>query len=127
MQINNTAEPLIKARQSTKEWLSLHPTALKATLIVNHLLRTIPIYCMMALLPFSLPINFALCAAGSLFYTLTIEGNCIYKFTLPSLFGAAAWRLAPISLIPLTLWTAYIIHTSIQDVQNTSCCCLISR
>ena len=65
------------ARQLAKEWLKFHPAALTATLVFNHILRTAPMCALMIALPFSPMANAVLCTGGSLFYTITIEGNCI--------------------------------------------------
>ena len=102
---------------------------------------------LMRALPCSLAANAALCASGSLFYALTVEGNCIYKFTLPSLFGAAAWMVGKEALfalisgvasasigafaaallltVPLAAWGTYVWITTGSDVEKTrtSCCC----
>jgi hypothetical protein len=143
-----TAFPtLTETRQAVKDWLKFHPVALKVVLIANHFLRTAPMFFLMASLPFSFAVNAALCAAGSLFYTLTIEGNCIYKFTLPSLFGGCAWMAAQTSLssavsgaafasikafaaasalaLPIAAWSVYVLHSAAQDAEATRAtrCC----
>ena len=61
-----------------------HPNVYKAALLVNHIFRALAMASFCAALPFSAPINIGICFAGSLFYRLTVETNCAYKFALPS-------------------------------------------
>jgi hypothetical protein len=55
----------------------------------------------MMFLPFVPAINLAICLGASLFYRLTVENNCAYKFALPAFAGGAAILLAKAALVPL--------------------------
>ena len=94
----------------------------------------------MLALPFSAPVNLALCFSASLFYRLTVEGNCAYKFALPSFAGALTFPFARTafadmiskaafhsmntfavtlcSLLPFTAYLTYIVLTVNYDVDK---------
>ncbi len=123
------------------EFFAYHPKLFKVALIVNHLFRAAAMVAFMMIFP--LPISFGICAAGSVFYRLTVESNCAYKFALPALVGAiafmvgktalvsiisgvafasiAAFATALVALIPLAIYAAYVILTVSYDVDNRPC------
>ena len=91
-------------------------------------------------LPLSALASAGICFAGSLFYRLTVETNCAYKFALPAFAGSIAFpialpglfnlingiafvslghagRYSPL-LIPLAAYLAYIVLTVSYDVDN---------
>ncbi len=92
------------------------------------------------MLPFSVPVNLGICFAGSLFYRLTVETNCAYKFALPAFAGSIAFPmgmtaltslvtgvafasmyafgLAVLTLVPLAAYVTYIVLTVSYDVDN---------
>ena len=120
-----------------------NPTVFKIALIANHFFRTISMIAFMLVMPYSMPANIACCFIGSLFYRLTVEKNCAYKFALPAFGGAIAYLTgkkaleslissvafeslnafgaACFELVPLMAYTAYVVLTVDYDVDN-SCC-----
>ncbi len=131
---------LQKPTQQIKEYLTEHPNLYKAALLANHLFRALAMTAFAACLPFSIPINLAICFAGSLFYRLTVETNCAFKFALPAFAGSiaipialgaitslvsgiafasiGAFALACLSLIPLTAYLTYIAITVSNEVDE---------
>jgi hypothetical protein len=117
------------------------PAAYKIALIINHLFRAAMMVGIMFIPQIPLAASMSICFVGSLFYRLTVERNCAYKFALPAFFGAAAFMLAlPAiigmingtafatigsgfqafgSLVPLALYGAYIILTVNYEVNKT--------
>lgn len=136
----NSVNSLEKATETVKDYLSRHPTFYKITLIVNHIFRAISMRFFMLALPFSAPASLALCFGVSLFYRLTVEGNCAYKFALPAFLGAFslpfaqtayaaiiknvafsslnAFAVTFCSLLPLASYIAYIGLTVNYDVDQ---------
>jgi hypothetical protein len=133
---------LKKPTETIKEYLNNHPTLYKIALLVNHIFRASAMAFFMLALPFSFPVNLALCFSASLFYRLTVEGNCSYKFALPAFAGAVAMPFAQAAisqaasiatiglLLPLTAYVVYIVLTVNYDVDQScqaftpkkSCC-----
>lgn len=137
---------LKKPTDRIAEYFAEHPKVFKVALIVNHIFRAAAMVALMMILPFSLPVNILVCAAGSLFYRLTVESNCAFKFALPALAGAAAFMIAKtalasiisgvafatlgafaiafVALIPLAVYVAYVILTVSYDVDHKlpPCC-----
>lgn len=131
---------LQKPTEQISAFFQENPTFYKAALIANHIFRALAMATFCAMLPFSAPINFMICFAGSLFYRLTVETNCAYKFALPAFAGSIAipmgvvaltnivtgialvslqaLGLALISLIPLAAYATYVILTVNYDVDN---------
>lgn len=114
-----------------------HPTAYKIALVTNHLFRAAAMIGLM-FIPFVPKIpTMVICFVGSLFYRLTVEKNCAYKFALPAFAGAASFMLAIkmingvafasiasgalacASLMPLILYGAYVLITVDYDVDKT--------
>ena len=122
------------------DYFDSHPTAYKIALIVNHLFRAAMMVGLMFIPYVPLPVSMAVCFVGSVFYRLTVEKNCAYKFALPAFAGAAAFMLALPGLIsmingiaftsfatgllacatfvPFILYGAYIILTVNYDVNE---------
>ena len=123
-----------------KEYFSTRPELYKVALVVNHIFRAVSMMAFSMLLPFSLPINIAICLAGSLFYRLTVETNCAYKFALPAFAGSLAiplaisgvvalvsgvafasigtLALATVSLLPCAAYLTYVVLTVNYDVDH---------
>ncbi len=123
------------------DYFQTHPIAYKITLLINHLFRAAMMIGLMFIPHIPLYISMPLCFAGSLFYRLTVEKNCAYKFALPAFAGAAAFMLALpalinlfngvafttfgtglltcLSFIPLLGYAAYIGLTVDYDVDET--------
>jgi hypothetical protein len=117
-----------------------HPSLYKTALLVNHVFRAASMAAFNHILPFSLPVNIAICFAGSLFYRLSVETHCAYKFALPAFAGSLAVPMALsalanvvngvaftslgvaaascVSLLPLTAYLIYVIATVSYDVDN---------
>jgi len=95
-----------------------HPRLYKFALLVNHIFRAAAMAALAMVLPFSTLANAAICFAGSLFYRLTVETNCAYKFALPAFAGAMAFLLAGVSLLPISAYAAYVILTVSYDVDS---------
>lgn len=131
---------LQKPTERLSAFFQEHPTAYKVALLVNHVFRALAMTAFCAMLPFSAPVNLGICFAGSLFYRLTVETNCAYKFALPAFAGAVAipmgmaamtslvtgvafaslyaFGLAMLSLAPLAAYATYIVLTVNYDVDN---------
>ena len=90
-----------------REYFSTRPEFYKVALIVNHIFRAVSMTAFSLLLPFSLPVNLAICLAGSLFYRLTVETNCAYKFALPAFAGSLAIPLAISGAVALVSGVAF--------------------
>jgi hypothetical protein len=122
------------------EFLRKHRMLYKGALLVNHVFRTAMMAAFLPVIPLFLTASAFLCFAGSLFYRLTVENNCAYKFALPSLAGAIAILIGQSSIIgiidgaafislrafgktlalllPLTLYAGYIALTVSYDVDQ---------
>ncbi len=131
---------LQKPTEQISEYFRNHPDVYKAALIVNHLFRAVSMTAFTALMPFAAPVSIALCFAGSLFYRLTVETNCAYKFALPAFAGSiaiplglialthlvtgvafaslGAFAIAVVSLVPIAAYLTYIVLTVNYDVDN---------
>jgi len=117
-----------KPTRSVHQFLRNHPTLYKIALIVNHLFRAVMMAALMLMLPFSPWISMGICLAGAIFYRLTVETNCAYKFALPSFAGGSALLIAKgasapfasafVCLIPLSAYFAYIGLTVSYDVDR---------
>jgi len=117
-----------------------HPQFYKVALLVNHVFRALAMAAFCYILPFATPVSIAICFTGSLFYRLTVETNCAYKFALPAFAGSIAIPLAMkalaniitgmalvslgtfaaavVSLLPLAAYVTYIAATVNYDVNN---------
>ena len=71
-------------------YLRSHRTVYKVALVVNHLFRAVGMTAFFVALPFSSFVSAGICFVSSLFYRLTVETNCAYKFALPSYVGSIA-------------------------------------
>ena len=105
-----------------------------------HVIRALMTAAFCAALPFSVPVNLAVCFAGSLIYRLTVETNCAYKFALPAFAGSIAIPMAATactelvhglafaslsatavafaSLVPLAAYMTYVVLTVNYDVND---------
>lgn len=121
-------------------FLESHPTVYKITLIINHLFRAAMMVGLMFIPHVPLAASIPICLVGSLFYRLTVEKNCAYKFAIPAFAGAAAVMLAlpaimsiiegsafttvatgfknVASFIPFSIYAGYIILTVNYDVDK---------
>ncbi len=110
--------------QTLNHYFRAHKTQYKVALLVNHVFRAISMAALMIALPFSELAGTAICLAGSLFYRLTVETNCAYKFALPAWAGSIALLIAKgpmmtsLSFLPLAAWTAYVVLTVSYDVDH---------
>jgi len=126
--------------EQVSRYMRENPTLYKAALLANHVFRAISMTALCFFLPFSLPVNIAICFAGSLFYRLTVETNCAYKFALPACAGAVAlpmaaaaltslisgvafasigaFAIATLSVLPLAAYLTYIVVTVNHDVDK---------
>ena len=124
--------------KQVEEYLLDHPDLYKAALLANHIFRAASMAAFSLCLPFSAPVTAAICFGGSLFYRLTVEINCAYKFALPAFAGMIAFQIAQtaladlisgvalaslgtltfasVSLLPLVAYFAYIVLTVSYDV-----------
>ena len=123
--------PLETPTEQIRDYLLKHRTIYKIVLVANFALLAL-----MFLSPPSPGLGLAIgLGLRALFYRLTIETNCIYKFSLPvyatvmSLWLVAiAWScgplLASLSLIPLIASVAYIVCDIDFEAthQRKSCC-----
>lgn len=131
---------LQKPTELISEGFKNHPNFFKAALLVNHGFRAAAMTAFCWALPFSAPTNISICFAGSLFYRLTVETNCAYKFALPAFAGSIAIPMAVAalnqltsgiafvslrstatafgSLLPFAIYATYIVLTVNYDVNN---------
>lgn len=103
----NKCNFLDKPAKACEDFFKNHPTLLKIALFVNHLFRAGAMVGFMLLLPVPMPACLAICFAGSLFYRLTVEPNCSYKFALPAFAGAVAFLLACPEILNMIHGTAF--------------------
>lgn len=121
-------------------YLNHHLNLRKTALLVNHIFRSVSMLAFKVILPFSTPMSLGICFAGSLFYRLTVETHCAYKFALPAFGGAVALLISRqaithvihgvaftslstlgstlIALTPLACYLSYILLTVSYDVDN---------
>ena len=131
---------LRKPTDQIVELFANHPNLYKGALLVNHVFRAVSMIAFNLVVPFSAPVNIAICFVGSLFYRLTVETHCAYKFALPAFAGSIAipiglkalnslingvafdslstFSTALGSLLPLTAYFAYVVLTVSYDVDN---------
>jgi hypothetical protein len=131
---------LQKPTEQINEYLIDHPNLHKVVLLTNHIFRAASMVALSLLLPFSAPVNILICFAGSLFYRLTVETHCAYKYALPAFAGSiafpialpaltnlvsgvafaslSAFGLAFVTLLPLAAYFTYIALTVNYDVDN---------
>lgn len=122
------------------EFFDNHPNIYKVALIISHLFRAAMMFGFMCIPGIPLAASIPVCFAGALFYRLTVERNCAYKFALPAFAGSTAAMLAVpaimgmisgaafatagacafacFSLLPLPLYAAYILLTVNYDVNK---------
>jgi len=132
--------PLKQLTRNITNFLLAHPTLYKIALLVNHLFRAVTMSFFLYALPCSYPLSLALCFGASLFYRLTVENNCAYKFALPAFGGGVAMLVthsalvqlasgnvfkslalfsqSMLSLVPLTAYITYILLTVDYDVME---------
>jgi hypothetical protein len=117
-----------------------YPNLHKTALVVNHLFRAVAMTALYGVMPFSMPVNMGICFGGSLFYRLTVETHCTYKFALPAFAGSIAFPLANTavnyavsglafsclgafvdtltSALPLIAYLSYVVLTVNYDVDK---------
>lgn len=104
-------------------WVKKYPTIHKIVTVFNHCIRTM---CMAAMM---VPLGFTGTALGlstALFYRITTENPCPFKYSLPAFFGGLASQLALFSVFPLIMWTAAVIvisHREVEEARKNSSCC----
>lgn len=126
-QYNVLTEPTQKIHQ----YLRAHPRLYKVALVINHLFRAVAMATFFAVCPGPLLISSSICFLGSLFYRLTVETNCAYKFALPAFVGGLALRLSVMtfkhfssweavagSSVSLSVYLAYVVLTVSYDVDS---------
>lgn len=131
---------LEKPTDEIHDYFKERKTLYKEALLVNHLFRAASATALLACLPFPSLVNAGICLAGSLFYRLTVETHCAYKFALPAFAGAAAFMMgksaliqiasgaafaslgafamAHAALLPMTAYVVYILLTTDYDVDH---------
>ncbi|MBY0529505.1 MAG: hypothetical protein K2P51_04870 [Rhabdochlamydiaceae bacterium] len=122
------------------DYLKTHPMLHKSVMLINHLFRAVAMTAFCFALPFSAPINIGICFAGSLFYRLTVETHCSYKFALPAFAGSLAMPLAQsalpqlvsgvafasmnafssvcLTLLPMAAYLSYVVLTVSYDIES---------
>lgn len=98
-----------------------HPTIYKIALIVNHLFRAVMVAALMLMLPFSPWMSMAICLAGAIFYRLTVETNCAYKFALPAFAGGSALLIAKEACIQAIAQGALAAFASVAFASISLC------
>jgi|GEM_PF-1893818 len=131
---------LTKPTDCLAKFFGKHPALYKVALIVNHLFRVAMMVGFMFIPRIPKVPGMVVCFTASLFYRLTVEKNCAYKFALPAFAGALAVMLAIpaitnminkvaftsagrgvlscVSLIPIPLYVAYLLLTVSYDVDQ---------
>lgn len=131
---------LESATNAIKEFFNDHGLLHKIALVANHVFRAVAMSALCLYLPFAPAVNIGLCFAGSLFYRLTVETNCPFKFALPAFAGSlaiplgvqaildlvnqvafssmAVFATAVISTVPLFTYASYVLLTVNYDVNN---------
>lgn len=99
-------------------WVQNYPTIDKIAKLFNHLIRASCMWAMMSVMPYSLLTSSVICLSAALFYRITTENPCPFKYSLPSFFGGLAFQLAHQSPIPVIAWTAAVIWIVHQDVER---------
>lgn len=121
-------------------WTKEHKSLYKVILIANHLFRAVAMFGFMTILPFFNPVNHSICIVASLFYRLTVENHCAYKFAIPAYAGSTAYMIgksaiinvvvsaslttfasAFLALLPLCSYFAYVVLTVSYDVDHHCC------
>lgn len=124
--------------ESLAKFFDNHPTAHKIALFINHVFRAMVGLMFIPFVP--MYISMPICFVGSVFYRLTVEKNCAYKFALPAFGGALAIMLAIpaigafingtalssglsgflscASLLPIPLYITYVVLTVNYDVNK---------
>ncbi len=113
------------------EFFDKHPTLYKLALLVNHIFRAFSTAALCLFLPFSVLTSSLICLGCSVFYRLTVEKNCAYKFALPAFWGGMALLLVQdvahgvlfdlstvASFIPLAAYGVYVVLTVSYDVDQ---------
>lgn len=124
----------------TNQFLRKHRTLYKIALLANHIFRATMMTFLLLVRPFGCPLSICFWLAGSIFYRLTVENNCAYKFALPSFAGGLAFHVGKpalhsliqgsvfasqealsrvfLPLLPLSAYFAYIALTVSYDVDH---------
>ena len=119
---------LTEPTNALEDFFAEHPTLRKIALIANHLFRAIAMLGLMIASPLPMLATSALCFIGSLFYRLTVEIHCAYKFALPAYAGSVAFcclREAALTslraawFLPLAAYVTYIVLTVDYDVDHS--------
>lgn len=108
---------LQKPTEKIGDYLSEHPNLYKVVLLVNHIFRAAAMATMNLCLPFSAPAKLAVCFAGSLFYRLTVETHCAFKFALPAFAGSLA---LPMGLKALSTLVSGVAFASLSALAVTA-------
>lgn len=115
-------------------------TVHKVALLINHIFRAAAMVAFAQMLPYSAPVCIGIGFIGSLFYRLTVETHCAYKFALPAFAGAVSFSIgqqaltdlicgvafsslsvfavAFVSIVPLIIYATYSVLTVNYDVEN---------
>lgn len=96
-----------KASQVIGSWLDKHPAVNKVVMIANHIFRTAAMVGLMYLLPFHPIANFAIGVGASLFYRLTVERFCPFRFALTSCLAAGAFEFSKPYLLSIITGIAF--------------------
>ncbi len=110
---------LQKPTEQLADYLKQHPDLYKTALLVNHVFRAASMAAFSLMLPFSAPLNAAICFAGSLFYRLTVETHCAYKFALPAFAGSLAFPLAQPVIVDLIRGVAFASFSALAIALTT--------
>ena len=117
-----------------------HHNFYKTAILVDHVIRTVVMTVFMMAFPLAIVPCSIYSFGSSLFYRLTVENNCAYKFALPSFAGCVSvmvasqpildiisgaafasiklFAMAVISIAPLGLYITYVVLTVSYDVDK---------
>lgn len=99
---------LVKLADNVGSILDENPTINKIVILVNYIFRTAMMVTFMAALPFSILPSFLISAGANIFYRLTIERFCQYRFAILSCLTAGAYELAKPAFLSLISGAAFV-------------------
>lgn len=102
-------------------WLNVHPKVNTVVVVANHIFRAAGMYALMEILPGSFAAKCLIAGGASLFYRVTIERFCRFRFAMLSCVGAAAVKMP--ELAPLYIGAVlYESYTACEKLAGGCTC-----
>lgn len=98
---------LQKLSENVGKVLDENPLVNKIIVVANFIFRTAMMVCFMAAMPFSILPNFLISFGLSVFYRVTIERFCQYRFSILSCAAAGGYEIAKPALTALISGAAF--------------------